>query len=155
MLTNFHGNKAKKIFFFWKKKFKMADSKKGHFSTLSILNIFFWKFHGSVLGLVGLIDAKGIDGAQPIWSWGCLTWAQKQAKNAFLSLCRTAFPPYRLSHINALGIIQSYLPKDQFSKFSQKILRIGGFEKWPFFESAILIFFFSKKEKKIVGLISS
>ena len=25
------------------------------------------KFHGLVLGLVGLIDAKGIDVAQPIW----------------------------------------------------------------------------------------
>ena len=40
----------------------MADSKKGHFPSLPILNIFFQKFHGSVLGLVGLIDAKGIDG---------------------------------------------------------------------------------------------
>ena len=27
----------------------------------------FQKFHGLVLGLVGLIDAKGIDFAQPIW----------------------------------------------------------------------------------------
>ena len=25
-------------------------------------------FHGLVLGLVGLIDAKGIDLAQPVWS---------------------------------------------------------------------------------------
>ena len=29
--TDFHGNEAKKIFFFSKKKFKMADSKKAHF----------------------------------------------------------------------------------------------------------------------------
>ena len=50
-----------------KKKIKMADSKKGHFPSLPILNIFFQKFHGSVHGLVGLIDAKGIDGTQPIW----------------------------------------------------------------------------------------
>jgi hypothetical protein len=41
---SFHGNKQKKK--------KMADSK---------------KFHGLVLELVGLIDAKGIDVAQPIW----------------------------------------------------------------------------------------
>ena len=60
MLTNFHGNEAKE------KKFKMADSKKGHFPSPPILNIFFQKFYGLVLGLVGLIDAKGIDGTQPI-----------------------------------------------------------------------------------------
>ena len=32
--------------------------------------------------------------------------------------------------------------------FHKKILRIGDFEKWPFFESAILNFIFSKKKKK-------
>ena len=32
-------------------------------------------------------------------------------------------------------------------KFSQKILRIGDFEKLSFFESAILDFFFQKKKK--------
>ena len=58
--------KQKKIFF-EEKKIKMADSKKGHFPSLPILNIFFQKFHGLVLGLVGLIDAKGIGLAQPIW----------------------------------------------------------------------------------------
>ena len=66
MLTNFHGDATKKIFFF-EKKFKMADSKKGPLPSPPILNIFFQKFHGLVLGLVGLIDAKGIDGTQPIW----------------------------------------------------------------------------------------
>ena len=30
------------------------------------------KFHGLVLWLVELIDAKGIDVAQPIWFSGCL-----------------------------------------------------------------------------------
>ena len=62
-MTNFRGDEAKKI----KKKFKMADSKKLSFSTPPILNIFFQKFHESVLGLVGLNDAKGIDVAQRIW----------------------------------------------------------------------------------------
>ena len=61
------------FFFFEKIKFKMVDSKKGHFSKSPILNIFLLKFHGSVLTLVGLIDAKGIDVAQPIWPWGCPT----------------------------------------------------------------------------------
>jgi hypothetical protein len=45
----------------------MADSKKLSVSIPPILNIFFQKFHGLVLGLVELIDAKGIDVAQPIW----------------------------------------------------------------------------------------
>ena len=76
--------KQKKNFFFEKKKFKMADSKKGHFPAPPILNIFSWKFHGLVLGLVELIDAKGIGMAQFIWLWGCPTYAQKQAKNAYL-----------------------------------------------------------------------
>ena len=42
--------------FFLKKTSKMADSKKMSFSIPPILNIFFQKFHGLVLGLVGLID---------------------------------------------------------------------------------------------------
>jgi hypothetical protein len=46
----------------------MADAKKLSFSIPPIHNIFFQKFHGLVLGLVGLIDAKGIDVAQSIWS---------------------------------------------------------------------------------------
>ena len=58
---------------FEKIKFKMADSKKGHFSKSPILNIFLWKFHGAVLGLVEFIDAKGIGMTKPIWPWGCPT----------------------------------------------------------------------------------
>ena len=41
----------------------MADSKNGHFPAPPILNIFSLKFHGLVLGLVELIDAKGISEA--------------------------------------------------------------------------------------------
>ena len=52
-----------------KKNSKWTTQKKGHFPSPPILNIFFQKFHGWVLGLVGLIDAKGIDGPQPIWRW--------------------------------------------------------------------------------------
>ena len=46
----------------------MADSKKPHFPAPPILNIFSLKFHGLVLGLVELIDAKDIGVAKPIWS---------------------------------------------------------------------------------------
>jgi hypothetical protein len=45
----------------------MADFKKAHFPVPPILSIFSQKLHGLVLGLVELIDAKGIDVAQPIW----------------------------------------------------------------------------------------
>ena len=67
-MTNFHGDEAKKKNFFRKKKFKMADSKKLSFSTSAKAEQIPPKFHGLVLGLVGLIDVKGIDVAQPIWS---------------------------------------------------------------------------------------
>jgi hypothetical protein len=67
-VTNFNGDEAKKkIFLYEKKKFKMADSKKLSFSTPPKAEQFPPKFHGLVLGLVGLNDAKGIDFAQPIW----------------------------------------------------------------------------------------
>ena len=49
------------------RKFKMAASKKSHFPAPPILNIFSSKFHGLVLGLVELIDAKIIGMAQLIW----------------------------------------------------------------------------------------
>jgi hypothetical protein len=48
------------------KKIKMADSQKLNFSKSPILNFFCENFMNKVLGLVGLIDAKGIDVAQPI-----------------------------------------------------------------------------------------
>ena len=50
-MTNFDGDEAKKL----------------SFSTSPKAEQFLPKFHGLVLGLVGLIDAKGIDLAQPIW----------------------------------------------------------------------------------------
>ena len=47
---NFMGKKQKKNFFFEKKKFKMADSKKQRFSKSPILKKFSRKFHRLVLG---------------------------------------------------------------------------------------------------------
>jgi hypothetical protein len=61
------------IFFFWKKKLKMADTKKLSFSTSPKAEQFLPKFHGFVLGLVELIDANGINVTQPIWPSGCPT----------------------------------------------------------------------------------
>ena len=51
----------------------MADSKKLSFSKSPILKISLQKFHRLALGLVGLIDAKGIDVAKPIWLTDCST----------------------------------------------------------------------------------
>ena len=59
---------------FWK---KMADSKKVMFLKSPILNIVLWKINGLVLGLVELIDAKGIDVAQPMFAWTSPTLTQK------------------------------------------------------------------------------
>ena len=64
-MTYFRGDEA--IFFSFEKKFKMADSKKLSFSTSPKAEQFPPKFHGLALGLVGLIDAKGIDLAQSMW----------------------------------------------------------------------------------------
>ena len=69
--TDFHENEAKKFkmadFSKWP-FFKMAVFQNGRFSKWPILEIFSRKFHRSVLGLVGLIDAKPINVSQPIWS---------------------------------------------------------------------------------------
>ena len=59
----------------------MADSKKLGFSTSPKAEQFLPKFHGLVLGLVGLIDAKGINVTQPIWLSGCPTKYHFSAKN--------------------------------------------------------------------------
>ena len=117
------------------KKIEMADSKKLSFSEPPILKIFSRKFQGLVLGLVVLIDAKGIDVAQPRWSWECGIKAQKQpknTKNAFFGLRRTDSWPYRLSHIYALCINQSYWSKDHPWNFRENILRIAVFENLNF-----------------------
>ena len=67
------------FFFFRKKNSKWPTQKKLIFSKSPILKIFLWKFHGSVLGLVGLIDAKGIDLSQPIFEL-CLLWCLAQSQ---------------------------------------------------------------------------
>ena len=72
-MTYFHGDEAKNFFSLFEKKFKMADSKKLSFSTSPKAEQFPLKFHGLVLGIVGLIDAKGINLTQPMWLSGCPT----------------------------------------------------------------------------------
>ena len=62
-MTDFYWDEAKKA-----KKSNMADIQNDHFSKSPILKNFLSKYYGLVLGLIALIDAKGIDVAQPIWS---------------------------------------------------------------------------------------
>ena len=57
-----------KNFFFEEKNSKWPIFQNGRFSKSPILKIFLRKFHRLVLALVELIDEKGIDVAQPIWS---------------------------------------------------------------------------------------
>ena len=142
------GMKQKKNFFFSKKKFKMADSKKAHFLKSPILKNFLWKFLRFVLGLVGLNDAKSIDMAQPIWPWGCPTQGEKQPKNTNIAFfaCFWAYVWQPHDHIGwALSMpfasINPTNPRTNSWNFHKKILRIDRVEKWPFFESAILNFF--------------
>ena len=114
----------------------MADSKKQCFSKSPILNIFLWNFYGSVLGLVRLIDAKGIDVAQPIWPW-----AQKQAKNAFFVFLGRYWAYVGQPH-NHIGWATSMFfapintanPRTNPWNFGEIFSRIGSFENLSFFE---------------------
>ena len=58
----------------------MADSKKLKFSKPPILKKISQKIQGLVLGLVRLIDPRGIDVAQPIWLRGCKVVSSKTGK---------------------------------------------------------------------------
>ena len=70
-----------------KKNSKLADSKKQSFSKPPILNIFLQKFQKLVLGL---IDAKGINFAQPIWSSGCQSEGEFTAENTKNAVLKNA-----------------------------------------------------------------
>ena len=97
-----------------------------------------------------------IDVAQRIWPWGCATKAQKQPKsteNAFFG-CFWAFVGQPHGHIRwatsmPFASFNPTNPRTNLRNFREKILRIGDFEKWAFFESAILNFFLKRKKKKI------
>ena len=136
-LAILHENEANFFFFFFlKKKFKMVDSKKSYFLKSPILKIFSRKFHGLVLGLVGLNDAKPIDLAQPIWRWGCLKKALKQAKNVFFVFLGPfrAYVGQPQGHIGwaiSMGFasFNPINPRTNPWNFREKFLRIGDFGK--------------------------
>ena len=113
----------------------MADSKL-KFSTPPILNFFSRKFHGYVLGLVVLIDAKGIDVAQLIRLRDCLTKAQKQAKKHFW--CFQAVLKLTLDNLTAIQVEPHQYPSHQSVLLTQGPIH-EIFAKKSFFESAILL----------------
>ena len=69
LLGFLHTKKQKKSFFDQpnNQKPKTIKLNKSHFQGFVNSQYFFMKIYGLVLGLVGLIDAKGIDFAQPMW----------------------------------------------------------------------------------------
>ena len=71
----------------------MADSKKLSFSKLPILNIFSQKFQGLVLGLVELIDVKGIDMAMRLSDK-----SSKTGKKCIFSVFRPFLSPRALEN---------------------------------------------------------
>ena len=114
LLTNklwhvFIGRKQK-IFFFWKRKSKMADFKKSSFSSSANSQYFFLKISwidpwvckidwcGSTYMVVKMLDISSKMGKKCIF---CVF-------RLFLSLCQTVSRPYRLSHTNALCMNQFY-----------------------------------------------
>mgnify|MGYP006975916474 CR=1 FL=1 len=88
-------------------------------------------------------------------SWGLWKHPKnrpKNTKNAFL-VCFWAYVGQPHGHIGwAIPMpfvsMNSTNPRTAPWNFNKKILRIGDFEKWPLFESAIFNFIFSKKKKK-------
>ena len=118
--------KQKKNFFFGKKNSKWPTQKKCHFSKSPILKIFLPKFHRFVLGLVGLNDAKGINGC--FWAYvGQPHDHIRKARSMPFASCNPTNPMTNLWN------------------FHEKILRIGDFEKWPFLKNGHFGFFFKKK----------
>ena len=69
-----------------------------------------------------------------------------------LSLCRTAWWSYRLSHIDAICINLSYSPKNQSVKFSRKNIENWGYLKNSVFLGRPFWKFFCKK--KIASFLS-
>ena len=140
----------KRFLFFWKKKIKMAESKK--ISKSPILKIFLQKFDRFVIGLVGLIDAKRIDVAQHIWPWGCPTKGLKQGKNRFLVFFSHFWVYVRQPHdhigwatLLAFASINPTNPRANLWNFRIKISRIVHLEKRQFWKIGHFEFFSSKK----------
>ena len=147
-MTCFYEKKAKKKFFFLRKKIQNGRLKKTTFFKIANSQNFFAK-----ISQIGPWVSR-IDWCEGHW-WGSMyvvsrlsdissKTAKKHKKGIFSlyqSLCRTASRPYTLSHINTLRINQSYSSKDQSVKFSRK-----NFENWRSVFLILPFWFFSQKK---------
>ena len=131
--------------------------KKAYFSKSPILEIFSWKFLGLVLGLVGLIDAKGIDVAQPTWLWDCPIYTLKHAKNAFL--CFLAVFELMSDSLMAIYVELHRCPSHHsilltqgpiWEIFAKKFWELAILKNELFLSRPFWIFFSKKKKKKIL-----
>ena len=143
-----------------KKKFKMADIKiqngrlkKTSFSSSANSQYFFMKFSwigpwvsridwceghwfGSTCVVVRLSDISSKTSKKCIVCVFCHFWAYVGQPHDHIGWA----PSMPFASINPTN------PRTDPWNFHKKILRIDRVEKWPFFESAILNFFFKKKK---------
>ena len=139
-----------------KQKFKMADSKKTEFFKIANSQKFFVKISwiGHWVSWIDWCERHSCSSTYMVVRLSEVS-DKKQPKTQkmhfcqFLSLRQTVSQPYRLNHINVLCINQSYWPKDQSMKFSQKKIVNWRFWKTHFFWVGNFEILFSKKIKKI------
>ena len=126
---------SKKIFFFLKKKIQNGRLKKTEF-----FNFFkSWAISAKFLWIGPWVNK--VDWCKGHWCSSTYMVARlsdiraKTAKkrkkghfSPFLSLCQTAWRPYKLSHINALHTISSYEAKDQSLK--KKFQKNENWRNW-------------------------
>ena len=125
MLTDFHGNEAKKIPKWPIKKTEFFNSANSQYSFSKISWIGLWVSRMSTMS-INVLNLYGHEDVRHKHENGLKT--QKCIFCLFLSICRTPSRIYSLNHINALCINQSYQLKDQSMKFSKKIENGGSWK---------------------------
>ena len=143
---------SKNFFFFLKKKIQNGRLKKRSFSSSANSQYFFMKISGigPWVSRIGWCEGH----------WCCLTYMvvrlsdirSKTAKKCLFCVLGHfwAYVGQPHGHIGwakpmPFASINPTNPRTNPWNFHEKILRIGGAGKWPFFESAILNFFFQNK----------
>ena len=143
---------SKKNFFFEKKNSKWPTQKNWVFQLPPKAEQLLPKFHRLVLGLVELIDTKGINVTQPIWLSGCPMQAPKRAKNTKKSvlaifLAYVGQPDGHISWVTLMPFasINPTNPRTNLWNFGDNCSAFGGSWKTQFFWVGHFDFFFQKK----------
>ena len=147
MWANFCLDEGFFSFFFWKNEIQNGRLKKRSFFKIANSQYFFVKISWSGPWVSRIHWCEGHWYGSTYMAVRLSDISSKMAKKhkkcifgLFLSLCRTPSRPFRLPM--PFASMNSTNPATAPWNFHKKILRIGDFEKWPFFESAILNFFF-------------